>query len=43
VEEMKKARVKNLRKDKWKIDKELVIKEGKIYVPKDEELRIEII
>jgi len=36
VEEMKKAGVKNLRGNKWKIDKKLVIKEEKIYVPKNE-------
>ena len=43
VEEMKKARVKVLRNDKWQIEDELVLKEGKMYIPKDEELRLEII
>ena len=43
VEEMKKARVKELREEEWKIEGDLVIKEGKIYVPKDGELRAEII
>ena len=43
VEEMKKAGVKELREEEWKVEGELVIKEGKIYVPKDEELRAEII
>ena len=43
VEEMKKAGVKELRGEEWKVEGELVIKEGKIYVPKDEELRAEII
>jgi len=43
VKEMKKVEVKNLRKNEWEIDQKLVIKEGKIYVPKDKELRIEII
>jgi len=43
VEEMKKAGVKELRGNKWKIEGDLVLKEGKIYVPKDEELRAEII
>ena len=43
VEEMKKAGVKELRGNEWKIEGELVLKEGKIYVPKDEELRVEII
>ena len=43
VEEMKKAGVKELQGDEWKIEGDLVIKEGKIYVPKDEELRVEVI
>ena len=43
VEEMKKAGVKELRGNEWKIEDELVLKKGKIYVPKDEELRVEII
>ena len=43
VEEMKKAGVCNLRGDEWEIEGDLVLKEGKTYMPKDEELRIEII
>jgi len=43
VEEMKKAGVKELRGNEWKIEGELVLKEGKVYVPKDEELRAEMI
>jgi len=43
VEEMKKAGVKELRGSEWKIEGELVLKEGKVYVLKDEELRVEII
>ena len=43
VEEMKKAGVKELRGNEWKIEGDLVLKEGKIYVPKDEELRVEVI
>ena len=43
VKEMKKAGVKELRGNEWKIEGELVLKEGKVYVPKDEELRVEII
>jgi len=43
VEEMKKAGVKMLRNEKWQIEKELVLKEEKVYVLKDEKLRIEII
>ena len=43
VEEMKKGGVKELRGDEWKIEGELVLKEGKVYVLKDKELRAEII
>ena len=43
VKEIKKAEVRNLRGDKWEIEKELVLKERKVYMPKDEELRIEVI
>jgi len=34
VEEIKKARVKILRKDKWQIEKKLVLKEEKVYMLK---------
>jgi len=43
VEEMKKAGVKMLRNEEWQIEEELVLKEGRVYVPKDEKLRVEII
>jgi len=43
VEEMKKTGVKVLRDDKWQIKVNLVLKEEKIYVPRDENLRLEII
>ena len=43
VEKMKKAKVKELRGEEWKIEGDLVIKEGKIYVPKNMELRAKII
>ena len=43
VEEMKKAGVRELRGKEWRIEGDLVLKEGKIYVPKDEELRVEVI
>ena len=43
VEEIKKAGVKVLKNNEWKIEGELVLKEGKVYVLKDKELRIEII
>ena len=40
---MKKAKVKALQGDKWEIEGDLVLKEGKVYIPKDRELRVEII
>jgi len=40
---MKKAKVKELRGEEWQIKGDLVLKEGKVYVPKDEELRVEVI
>jgi len=43
VEEMKKAGVRELRGNEWKLKEDLVLKEGKIYVLKDEELRAEVI
>ena len=43
VEKMKKTRVKELRGNEWKIEGDLVLKEGKVYVLKDEKLRAEII
>ena len=43
VEEMKKAGVKVLKDNKWQVEEELVLKEGKVYVLKDEKLRVEII
>ena len=42
-EKMKKVGVQNLRGDEWKIERDLVLKEGKMYMSKDEELSIEII
>ena len=43
VEEMKRAKVKKLRGKEWQIKGDLVLKEGKVYVLKNKELRIEII
>ena len=40
---MKKTGVKVLRGDKWQIEGDLVLKEDKLYMPKDEALRVEII
>jgi len=43
VEEMKKAGIKVVRGEEWQLKGDLILKKGKIYIPKDEELRIEII
>jgi len=43
VEEIKWAKVKVLRNKEWREKDRLLLKEGKVYVPKDEELRAEII
>ena len=43
VKEMKKTGVKELRGNKWKIEGDLVLKEEKVYISKNEELRMEVI
>ena len=43
VKEMKKAGVKMLRGDEQKIEGDLVLKEGKMYILKNEKLRLEVI
>jgi len=43
VEEIKKVGVKVLQGEEWQIEGDLVLKEGKVYVPKNVELRTEII
>jgi len=43
VEEMKQAGVKMLRDEEWRQEDGLMLKEGKMYVPKDERLRAEVI
>jgi len=43
VEKIKKAGVKVLRNEKWQIEDDLVLKEEKMYVPRDEKLRLKII
>ena len=43
VEEMKKMGIKMLRNEEWQIEERLVLKEGKVYILKNEKLRIEII
>ena len=40
---MKRAKVKELQGEEWRIEGDLVLKEGKIYILKDVELRAEII
>ena len=40
---VKKAKVKKLQGNKWQIERELMLKERKVYVPKDEKLRAKII
>jgi len=43
VEEMERAGVKMLRDEEWRKENGLMLKEGKVYVPKDEALRVKII
>ena len=43
VEEMKKAEIRALRGEEWQLERDLVLKKGKVYMLKDEELRVEII
>jgi len=43
VEEMKQAGVKMLRDKEWHQEDGLMLKEGKVYVPRDEKLRAEVI
>ena len=43
VEEMKRARVKMLRDEEWREVDGIIYKEGKVYIPKDEKLRAEIV
>ena len=40
---MKKAEVKVLRGDEWHVEDDSILSERKVYVPKNEELRVEII
>ena len=43
VKEIKKVKIKALREEEWQIEEDLVLKKEKVYVPKDEALRVEII
>ena len=40
---MKKAGVKVVQEEEWQLEGDLVLKEGKVYMLKDEELKVEII
>ena len=40
---MKKIGVKILQEEEWQIEGELLLKKEKIYIPKNEELRVEVI
>ena len=40
---MEKAKVKKLQGEEWRIEGDLVLKEGKVYVLKNKELRAEVI
>ena len=43
VEEIKQAGVKMLRDEEWHQEDGLMLKEGKVYIPRDEKLRAEVI
>ena len=43
VEEMKRTKVKELCRSKWQMERDLVLKKGKVYVPKDKGLQAEVI
>jgi len=43
VEEMKKVEAKMFRDKEWREKDRLMLKKGKVYVPKDKALRVEII
>ena len=43
VEEMKQAWVKMLRDEKWQEEDGLILRNGKVYVPRDKKLRVEVI
>ena len=43
IEKMKKTRIKMLWGEEWQVERDLVLKEGKVYELKDKMLRTEII
>ena len=42
IEQMKIVGVKALRENEWEIEEDLVLKEGEVYIPKNEKLRTEV-
>jgi len=40
---MKKAGIRALKGKEWQLERDIVLKKGKVYVPKDEKLKVEII
>ena len=43
VEELKQSGTKTIRSDKWALEQGLVLYRGKVYIPKDTKLQMEII
>jgi len=43
TEEMKQARVKMLRDKEWREENRLMLRDRKVYVPRDKKLRVEVI
>ena len=43
VKEIKKAGVKMLKNEEWREENRLMLRDRKVYIPKDEKLRAEII
>lgn len=43
IEELKRSPTKHLRKEEWSLDQELILFNGKVYVPKDMAIRTEIV
>jgi len=43
VEEIERARVKMLRDEEWRKENRLILRDGKVYIPKDEKLRTGVI
>ena len=37
IEKIKKTEIRNLRGDEWEIEGDLVLKERKVYIPKNKE------